>query len=97
MVETFEEQERLWVEGKSVHVRMSAKYKAMTGDEYQCCPDFSCCEPQLLAPVGVRKAYAAASRKGKDKFLGHFLGALVKKQAPDERVYITDGTHEDPS
>jgi hypothetical protein len=95
MVETFEEQLRLWVDGTSTHVRMSKKYKSMTGDDFQCCPDFSCCQPSLLAPVEMRKAFMVASPKQRSAFLGQFLRALVDSALPQEKVYITDGTHEE--
>jgi len=57
---TSDEQLRLWVEGKPAHA-----------DE--CCPDFSCCVPELLAPEHERKAFADATQEGRYAFLGGFL------------------------
>lgn len=38
------EQLELWVRGKSVH----------NDERDECCPDFSCCSPELLAPEHER-------------------------------------------
>lgn len=42
-----------WVAGRSVH-----------DDEDLCCPDFSCCFPELLWPVEQRRAFKAAMLAG---------------------------------
>ncbi len=78
---TVEEQCRLWaIEGKSIH--NSAR------DE--CCPDFSCCTPELLAPKEDRLKFYQAELKGDtttmNKMLGCFLGKLVKFKFPDKQV-----------
>ena len=60
--------------------------------EQGCCPDFSCCQPSLLAPREVREVFAAAHRSGNTRleermlmeFLGKALGLLGKK----EKVHI---------
>jgi len=70
---TSDEQLALWVKGESVH----------NGDkedpESECCPDFSCCQPDLLQPVEVRRAFQAASDSERFKFLSTFLGAALAK------------------
>ena len=58
----------LWVEGVSKH----------NDERSECCPDFSCCNPNLLAPVEVRKAFVVASEEQQMKFLGAFLGAAFE-------------------
>ena len=84
---TPEEQLELWVQGKPVHNK--------TRDE--CCPDFSCCDPDLLAPTEVRKAFKAASEKERLKFLGQFLGALLAKHTPEKKVRILTDEHDELS
>jgi hypothetical protein len=70
---TPDEQLALWVEGESFH----------NGDpkdpQSECCPDFSCCKPELLQPVEVRRAFVAASDRERHKFLMAFLQAAVAK------------------
>lgn len=79
------EQLERWVKGESVHRLM-----ANGGDE--CCPDFSCCHPQLLADEEIRKAFAEADEKQRMGFLGNFLGAALSKLAPSKEVYIAGVT-----
>lgn len=71
---TYQEQLDLWVAGESVH-----------GD--QCCPDFSCCKPELRADADVRRAFAAASESERYAFLGVFLSAAMALAASE---------HDDP-
>lgn len=57
-----------WVKGNPIHND--------TDDE--CCPDFSCCKPEMLAPLETRERFAQAEREGDDttktEMLGMFLG-----------------------
>lgn len=45
-----DEQLRLWVEGESIH-------NGPDSIEGECCPDFSCCNPEMLLPRPEREAY----------------------------------------
>ena len=85
-----EEQARRWVAGESLH----SDHRGL-GEE--CCPDFSCCNPELLQPPEVRAAFLAADAKKRDKLCMMFLGGLLAKEAPDVRAYITDGSSEPES
>ena len=71
-----------WVAGDPVHNDVR--------DE--CCPDFSCCQPDLLAPKDVRERFKAAIDAGDERakmtMLGIFLGAALAKAAPDKNIYI---------
>ena len=75
---TFLEQLDSWVAGTSVH-----------GD--QCCPDFSCCQPDLLAPKEVREIFAAAHKRGDERVTMRcrmeFLGRAISKMG-DKKVYV---------
>jgi hypothetical protein len=79
-----DEQTRRWVEGESLH----SDHRGL-GPE--CCPDFSCCNPELLQPVEVRRAFVAADRRTQEKFLMLFLGGMIAKARPDLKAYITNG------
>jgi hypothetical protein len=61
----------------------------------ECCPDFSCCKPEYLAPLEEREAFVAAFASGDDrqrsKMLGMFLGRLLAGECPGKKVAITDG------
>jgi hypothetical protein len=68
---TTDEQLTLWQQGTSVHM----------GDKKeggQCCPDFSCCRPDIHTPQEVRDVYVVAFRSGNEtvtmRLLGEFLG-----------------------
>jgi len=51
---TREEQLDLWLDGKSVH-NDDANF-----DESGCCPDFSCCKPELLVSIEDRELFVDA-------------------------------------
>lgn len=81
---TPEEQLRLWVEGESVH----------DYDTPQCCPDFSCCKPELKVEKTVREAFVAANERERESMLMAFLGAALPLMT-DKKVYVTDGRKPD--
>lgn len=63
------EQIALWVVGESVHVTTSR------GNE--CCPDFSCCRPELQQPETVRREFATTTPERRNALLGTFLAAFI--------------------
>lgn len=71
---TSEEQLQKWLNGDSVHND--------TRDE--CCPDFSCCRPDLLAPAEERELFIQAQDDERMRLLGMFLGRALS----GKRVYI---------
>lgn len=87
IVHSDQEQLDAWVKGEGTHWEVSP-------GRLDCCPDFSCCRPNLLQPVEVREAFRAASPERRNLFLMPFLGGLIANEAPDVRVYITDGKGE---
>ena len=58
----------------------------------ECCPDFSCCQPDLLAPKEVREIFYNAEKTGNqkliDRMLGEFLSKMVATKFPNKKVYI---------
>lgn len=71
---------RCWAEGNSVH--------NLLRDE--CCPDFSCCFPEMSTPLEVRKSFVGASPEVRHEMLGMFLGQAAQKWfgEKDPKVYI---------
>lgn len=65
-----------WVAGWSFHDR----------EHDQCCPDFSCCRPELLAPLKTRRLFAQRFRMGDDAttmaMLSSFLGNALAEAGP---------------
>lgn len=86
---TYEQQLARWVAGESIHNGPKSSPKS------SCTPDFSCCKPELLQPVEVRRAFVAANDRERNRFLGMFLSAAIALAAPRKRVHITG--HRDPS
>lgn len=82
VVTSCDEQLRLWVAGESVHVTVAGRKRGTT----ECCPDFSCCQPALLAPLEVRKAFVRASENDRHAFLLRFLKALCDASVKDVHV-----------
>ncbi len=66
---TTDEQLASWLEGKSIHND--------TRDE--CCPDFSCCQSDLLVDRQTRQAFVDADDETRFGMLGMFLGACISK------------------
>ena len=68
---TVDEQLKFWLSGKSIHNQ----------DRDECCPDFSCCRPELQAPKEVREIFYMAYLKDNqdliNRLLMEFLGHLV--------------------
>ena len=73
---TYLDQLDSWVSGLPKH-----------GD--QCCPDFSCCQPDLLAPKDVREVFVAAYKAKNEsvtmRMLMEFLGRAF---ATGKKAYI---------
>jgi hypothetical protein len=65
---TCEEQVRRWVAGESVH----------NSTTNECCPDFSCCRPGLLANLEEREKFQNAGEWDRNQMLVGFLKALLE-------------------
>ena len=73
-----DEQLEKWIAGESICPNANG----------ECCPDFSCCTPEILAPLEVRQKFVAADDEKRYGFLLHFLAALYAKEALDVKVRI---------
>jgi hypothetical protein len=79
---TSDEQLAEWVKGNSIH-------RGERGSpDSECCPDFSCCEPSLLAPKHERQAFAKADEAIRHQMLMGFLGRMIDALPEKPRVYI---------
>jgi hypothetical protein len=67
---TKEEQLDLWVKGKPIH----------NEERDECCPDFSCCDIELLSPLEERIAFKNANEGIRLSMLGTFLGRMLEKR-----------------
>ena len=83
------DQLRRWVKGESVH----------NEDRDECCPDFSCCNPDSAAPQFERdaflKAYEESDEESWNAMLGIFLGrgiASCKTEDPI-KTYVSDARY----
>lgn len=81
-----EHQLEQWVAGNSIHNGKKSDPQS------ECCPDFSCCKPELLAPLEVRKAFQAGDQATRSKFLMAFLGAMLSGTAVDVHIIDSDPT-----
>jgi hypothetical protein len=85
---TYKEQLQMWVYGKSVHDK-DAK-------DGQCCPDFSCCIPQLKTPKEERELFQQLYLEEKhseyERMLMMFLGRALPL-ITNKKVYIAGGKY----
>jgi hypothetical protein len=81
-VERLNKQTLDWVNGNPKH----------NYTDGECCPDFSCCNPELLAAKEVRELFYKADQTGNDKvrsrMLGEFLGKMVDAMPDKTKVHI---------
>lgn len=70
----YEEQLKRWVRGDSCH---------LIGKFDSCCPDFSCCNPELLVNKKIRETFYAAYKQKNNQvvqgLLTTFLSAFLEK------------------
>ncbi len=71
---TCEEQLDEWVKGNSIH----------NAERDECCPDFSCCQPHLLALECERVAFKNADESTRMQMLMMFLGSAFS----DAKIHI---------
>lgn len=78
-----------WVEGRPWHNPFDHDGTRHDGDttKGECCPDFSCCNPNMLAPRKAREAFAKADEGVRFEMLGMFLGGALQ-DATDAKIHI---------
>lgn len=81
---TPEEQLKKWVQGNSIH----------NTERDECCPDFSCCRPELMADEETRLKFAKAHLEGDDdtkmRMLYGFMGELLKITENAHKVHVIE-------
>ena len=78
-----DEQLKRWAAGESV----------CPNSRHECCPDFSCCRPQLAWPLEKRARFVAAAQGDREKMMMGVLGDLVASTG--EKAHVTRGVPED--
>jgi len=73
-----DEQLTEWLKGNPVHNEIR--------DE--CCPDFSCCQPDLLWPEEQRQEFVDAGDEKRNGMLMMALGGLLESQGKRDDTYI---------
>lgn len=81
---SLDDQLRLWLEGISVHSRPTKLCP-----KGECCPDFSCCIPALLADKKTRQKYCDAEKKGNDATINRLLFDFLKKMLEHNGVEVS--------
>ncbi len=79
---TTDEQLAEWVKGNSIHNH--------TRDE--CCPDFSCCEPSLLADQKTRQVFVDGDYKVRYQMLMMFLSVGCSAMTGSKEIYVAGNT-----
>lgn len=75
---TIDEQLAEWLKGNPIH----------NDSRNECCPDFSCCQPDLLVDLQTRQAFVNANEELRMSMLGMFLGNAIAKIGIEKRVHI---------
>jgi len=86
---TEDEQLELWRAGTPVH-NYDKTVNGIKLEGGECCPDFSCCTPELLAEPEEREAFYNATDEVRHELLFMFLGKLMKYKGLN--VNIVDGS-----
>ena len=71
-----------WAKGNPIHNNV----------DDECCPDFSCCKPDLLQPEFVRTTFLRASREQRESMCFSFLASGLAEFG--ENVTIVNGKDE---
>ena len=83
---TYEEQLEKWLEGESIHDE----------ETNTCCPDFSCCDPELQTHKEKRELFYEAYKSGDSVIAGNlmsgFLNLALKKLCPNANFTIIKDT-----
>lgn len=76
---TTDDQLKLWVQGNSVHND--------TRDE--CCPDFSCCCPDLQADQETRIRFRDHPKERSGLLMKFLVRMLEERGQPGQKIYVT--------
>lgn len=73
-----DEQLAEWLKGNPIH----------NDEREECCPDFSCCTPSLLADQKTRQAFVDGNEELRMSMLGIFLGKAIAEMGFEKKVYL---------
>ena len=74
-----DEQLKKWLDGESVCNKIDG----------ECCPDFSCCKPQMKQPTEVRRTFFHASEEVREQMLLSFFSASLASHPKVNEIYIS--------
>ncbi len=80
---TYDEQLAEWVKGNPVHML----------EPDSCCPDFSCCKPELLSDAETRQRFMDADEETRLGMLMIFLSAALAL-ASEKKVHVAGFEHD---
>ena len=87
----YEEQLKRWVKGDSYH---------LIGKHDSCCPDFSCCNPELKVNKKTRETFYAAYKQKNDRvvrgMLMTFLSSFMRSINVNANI-VSDDSHNIPN
>ena len=75
---TPDEQLAEWVKGNPIH----------NNERDECCPDFSCCEPSLLADQRTREVFIEGDYEVRYQMLMMFLSVGCSQMAGSDNIYV---------
>ena len=76
---TPQEQLDLWVDGNP----------KCPNDRGECCPDFSCCHPNLLSPIEMRRMFRDCPERREAMLFGFLGGAMAElSEETNVNVYV---------
>ena len=83
---TKDEQLNLWVNGTSMH-----RGDSVNGE---CCPDFSCCQPKLLAPKEERELFRDLCLNEQDDERQRMLMMFLGRAFGNYNIYLAGGKND---
>lgn len=100
---TSQEQLDRWVEGESIHRdnvicnvvdEAGNVVKQIQIEGGECCPDFSCCNPNLKWDKAMRLAFRDANQEDRGAMAIAGLAGLMEQEAPEAKVHIAGTSHQ---
>lgn len=73
---TVDEQLALWRRGVNTH----------NPERDECCPDFSCCQPELARPLAERETFCQSDKEKQLELMSQYLGALIVHAGVSARI-----------
>lgn len=76
-----------WIKGINEHTK-----DLPNGIEPECCPDFSCCQPELEWSLELKQRFLKASSEDRETMLLNSLFNMIKHTEPNAKVLLLDSS-----